>query len=360
MKTKLKRCLAIMLILVTCFCTVDNNFIVGKFFASFIIPNVYAINPDDADDSQSTDIAVDEDQAFKDKMVEIARSIADDNYTSTYFGSVHQPYAYKWGGDGELTGRQTGFDNVSYCVFDCRGFVAGTIRYAAKTLNMNSALQNVYITWTNSQYEDLYTNLKSPKRFGCHKITSVSELQDGDILWRSSHTEIFFRKSDGTAMEVGAVGTPTCFNKAKKYGGGPGDKKPKDSIKEYSYQDGSWEAYFRYGTESDYYPTGTIGAGGPDEVTGQLGSGRWYTGEVDQNAELDEQVFDFQGNPQKMVYDGSTNFSMWLFTLLSQFLDFIAGLLVSLLINPIMQLLNAIVNFLTNFINYISGLPMGT
>jgi hypothetical protein len=96
-------------------------------------------------------------------------------------------------------------------------------------------------------------------------------------------------------------------------------------------------------------------------MAGYLGTGRYYVGPVDEKAELDEQVCDFQGNPQVMVYEGETkSFSMWLFTLLSQFLDFITGLLVSLLINPIMQLLNAIVNFLTNFINNISGLPTGS
>ena len=360
MKNKLKKCLAIMLILVTCFCTFDNNFIIGKFFASIIIPNSYAINPDDADDSQAVDTTepgVDKGQLFNDKVIEIARKMAKDDYTSPdYPSKVRPPYAYRWGGDGELHGSSPakGSNNVWYTVFDCRGFVAGSVRYAARELDMDDKLKNLYITWTPTEYAEL----TATGLYGCHKITSVSELKDGDILYRDGHTELFFRK-DGAAWEVGAVGTPTCFNKAAKYGGVPGKKKPEDSITEYPYSN-DWEAYFRYGTTSTYVPTGSIGSGAPDAESGQLGSGRWYSGEVDEKAELDEQVFDFQGNPQKMVYDGETNFSIWLFTLLSQLLDFIAGLLVSLLINPIMQLLNAIVNFLTNFINYISGLPMGT
>ena len=349
MKTKLKKCLAALIIIVTCFCVVDNNFVVGKFFASFIIPNAYAINPDEADDSDDTTTEDQEIQAFKSKMVEIARSIADDTYYDSFESHVHPKYTYHYGGDGT---RETGFNGVSYCTYDCRGLVAASIRYASKALNFHKdKFANFYI-WS-TRYE--YKQLTETGLWGCHKVGSKSELQDGDILLNSGHTEIFFRKGDGTPMQVGACQTSTEFYRAD--GETKGSCDPKDSIKEREMYD--WEAYFRYGTVSDYYPVGTI-ADGEDVGTGQLGSGRYYTGPIDESAELDEQVFDFQGNPQKMVYDGSTNFSMWLFKLLSQFLDFITGLLVSLLINPIMQLLNAIVNFLTNFINYISGLPMGT
>ena len=360
MRTKLKKCLAILTIIVTCFCVVDNNFIIGKFFASLIVPDVYAINPDDADDSQgtttTTDPAVDEDQEFKNRMVEIGRLIGTDDYECPHFSNVKPPYAYLYGGDGEKTGRRYNSDSKKYyTVYDCRGFVSAVVRYAARDLDMNDALKNLQIAWTPSEYDDLYTNLNSPKRFGCHKLNDQSELQNGDILYKDGHTELFFRATDGTPKQVGAHYTPAGFTKAN---GDAGSGSQEGSVSETGLGN-TWEAYFRYGTESTYVPSGSIG-GGPDYDAGELGEGRWYTGEYDQKAELDEQIFDFQGNPQKMIYDGTTDFNMWLFTLLSQFLDFIAGLLVSLLINPIMQLLNAIVNFLTNFINYISGLPMGT
>jgi len=337
---------------------VDNNFVVGKFFASFIMPNSYAINPDDADDSEdsedSVDTGADPAQEFKDKMIEIARAIANDTYTDSSHPSGTK-YTYLWGGDGGYA--YSPKNGAKYCVFDCRGLVAGSIRYASRALNFHKdKFEDFYITSTKYEYGQLIaTGL-----WGCHKVTSASELQDGDILWRSSHTELFFRTAAGKNMQVGAHQTSKLFLKDESCGGGYGSCDPEDSIEEYSYGEGSWEAYFRYGTVSDYTPTGSFYGAGADGVSGQLGEGRLYSGEVDEKAELDEQVFDFQGNPQKMVYDGTTNFNMWLFTLLSQFLDFIAGLLVSLLINPIMQLLNAIVNFLTNFINYISGLPMGT
>jgi hypothetical protein len=123
---------------------------------------------------------------------------------------------------------------------------------------------------------------------------------------------------------------------------------------------GEWECYFRYKTYSDYTPDGSVRGPAADDVVGLLGKRRFYMGPVESSANLDEQIFDFQGNPQVMVFEGETHYSMWLFTLLAQFLDFLSGLLVSMLINPIMQLLNAIVNFLTNFINHISGLPTET
>ncbi len=359
MKTKFKKCLAMLTILVTCFCVVDNNFIVGKFFASLIIPDAYAINPDEADDSESTsttDPGVDEDQQFLNRVVEIARSIAADEYECPHFSSVKPKYAYLHGGDGEKTGRV--YNSVSkryYTVYDCRGFVSASIRYAARDLDMSDALKNFQIGSTSVQYNDAYENFSNSKRFGCHKLHDQSELKDGDILYMVGHTELFYRKADGTPMQVGAHYTPEGWKKAN---GNAGSGSAEGSVEERGLGN-SWIAYFRYATESTYIPPGGAdGDGEPDG--GELGEGRWYSGEYDQKAELDEQVFDFQGNPQKMVYDGTTDFNMWLFTLLSQFLDFIAGLLVSLLINPIMQLLNAIVNFLTNFINYISGLPMGT
>lgn len=351
MKTKLKRCLAILIIIVTCFCIVDNNFIVGKFFAGLIMPNAYAINPDEADDSESTDTTSEDTaiQAFKDKMVSIAKAIANDTYYDENESQVHPLYTYHHGGDGY---REYGFNGVSYCTYDCRGLVAASIRYASKALDFHKdKFAKFFITST--KYE--YAELTATGLWGCHKVGSKSELQDGDILLNKGHTEIFFRANDGTPMQVGASSTSKQFYKADGTIGDTQD--PADSIRTREMYD--WEAYFRYGTISDYVPTGSISSG-EGYGSGYLGTGRWYSGEVDDSANLDEQVFDFQGNPQKMVYDGETNFSIWLFTLLSQLLDFIAGLLVSLLINPIMQLLNAIVNFLTNFINYISGLPMGT
>ena len=374
MKTKLKKSLALLLILVTCFCILDNIFIGSGFFAKLIMPEVHA------EDNNTTNglghYYNDEDlepsalnyQEVANKMIEVARSIAADTYHINKSSENTELFTYLWGGDGQ---QATGRNGTVYTVFDCRGLVSGSIRHAAKeliaadpsiktqTIGSSSTtmedLTKLFIGSTSTQYDDL-----SPKGFGCHKLTSESELQDGDILWRKSHTELFFR-SGSKAMQVGACQTSKQFKKAEKYGGDYGSCEASESIKEYNFQGvGKWEAYFRIGTDSDYVPTGYVNAGGADDDDGYLGPGRHYIGPVDEKAELDEQVFDFQGNPQVMVYEGETNFSMWLFTLLSQFLDFIAGLLVSLLINPIMQLLNAIVNFLTNFINQISGLPTGT
>ncbi len=374
MKTKLKKSLALLLILVTCFCILDNIFIGSGFFAKLIMPEVHA------EDNNTTNglghYYNDEDlepsalnyQEVANKMIEVARSIAADTYHINKSSENTELFTYLWGGDGQ---QATGRNGTVYTVFDCRGLVSGSIRHAAKeliaadpsiktqTIGSSSTtmedLTKLYIGSTSTQYDDL-----SPKGFGCHKLTSESELQDGDILWRKSHTELFFR-SGSTAKQVGACQTSKQFKKAEKYGGDYGSCEASESIKEYGFQGvGKWEAYFRIGTDSDYVPTGYVNAGGADDEEGYLGPGRYYVGPVDEKAELDEQVFDFQGNPQVMVYEGETNFSMWLFTLLSQFLDFIAGLLVSLLINPIMQLLNAIVNFLTNFINQVSGLPTGT
>ena len=374
MKTKLKKSLALLLILVTCFCILDNIFIGSGFFAKLIMPEVHA------EDNNTTNglghYYNDEDlepsalnyQEVANKMIEVARSIAADTYHINKSSENTELFTYLWGGDGQ---QATGRNGTVYTVFDCRGLVSGSIRHAAKeliaadpsiktqTIGSSSTtmedLTKLFIGSTSTQYDDL-----SPKGFGCHKLTSESELQDGDILWRKSHTELFFR-SGSKAMQVGACQTSKQFKKAEKYGGDYGSCEASESIKEYNFQGvGKWEAYFRIGTDSDYVPTGYVNAGGADDDDGYLGPGRHYVGPVDEKAELDEQVFDFQGNPQVMVYEGETNFSMWLFTLLSQFLDFIAGLLVSLLINPIMQLLNAIVNFLTNFINQISGLPTGT
>ena len=374
MKTKLKKSLALLLILVTCFCILDNIFIGSGFFAKLIMPEVHA------EDNNTTNglghYYNDEDlepsalnyQEVANKMIEVARSIAADTYHINKSSENTELFTYLWGGDGQ---QATGRNGTVYTVFDCRGLVSGSIRNAAKeliaadpsiktqTIGSSSTtmedLTKLFIGSTSTQYDDL-----SPKGFGCHKLTSESELQDGDILWRKSHTELFFR-SGSKAMQVGACQTSKQFKKAEKYGGDYGSCEASESIKEYNFQGvGKWEAYFRIGTDSDYVPTGYVNAGGADDDEGYLGPGRYYVGPVDEKAELDEQVFDFQGNPQVMVYEGETNFSMWLFTLLSQFLDFIAGLLVSLLINPIMQLLNAIVNFLTNFINQVSGLPTGT
>ena len=374
MKTKLKKSLALLLILVTCFCILDNIFIGSGFFAKLIMPEVHA------EDNNTTNglghYYNDEDlepsalnyQEVANKMIEVARSIAADTYHINKSSENTELFTYLWGGDGQ---QATGRNGTVYTVFDCRGLVSGSIRHAAKeliaadpsiktqTIGSSSTtmedLTKLFIGSTSTQYDDL-----SPKGFGCHKLTSESELQDGDILWRKSHTELFFR-SGSKAMQVGACQTSKQFKKAEKYGGDYGSCEASESIKEYNFQGvGKWEAYFRIGTDSDYVPTGYVNAGGADDDDGYLGPGRHYIGPVDEKAELDEQVFDFQGNPQVMVYEGETNFSMWLFTLLSQFLDFIAGLLVSLLINPIMQLLNAIVNFLTNFINQVSGLPTGT
>ena len=343
MKTKLKRCLAILLIVTTCFCMVDNNFTISKFFASIFIPNSYAEEPTETSDSEE-DI-----QNFKSKMVEIMRGMVADTYTCVDESTVHAPFTYHWGGDGT---RETGLDGVSYCTYDCRGLVAATIRYASRELSFHDdKLGHLYIGGTKTQYDDL----TATGLWGCHKINSVDDLETGDILWRSGHTELFFITDDGKTMEGGACRTSRVFKKAEKYGGEPGTCEPNESIIEYPY-DGSWEAYFRYGTESDYHPTGTINPGSPEDEEGNLGPGRDYQGAVDEKAELDEQVFDFQGNPQVMIFEGESSINLWLFTLLSQFMDFIAGLLVSLLINPIMQLLNAIVNFLTNFINQISGI----
>jgi hypothetical protein len=373
MRTKLKKCLALLLILVTCFCILDNIFIGSGFFAKFIMPEAHAedntttnglghyYNDEDVEPS-SFDY-----QVFANKMVEVARSIAADTYhINTSSGT--ELFTYLWGGDGQ---QATGKNQQVYTVFDCRGLVSGSIRNAAKELiaaddsiknqqvgsssTTIEGLKSLYIGSTSTQFDDL-----DPKGFGCHRLIDESELQDGDILWRKGHTELFFR--DGSkAMQVGACQTSKQFKKAAEYGGGYGTCEASESIKEYNFQGvGKWEAYFRIGTGSDYVPEGIISEPGADAMAGYLGStSRYYVGPVDESANLDEQIFDFQGNPQSMIYEGETNFNMWLFTLLSQFLDFITGLLVSLLINPIMQLLNAIVNFLTNFINSISGLPTG-
>ena len=42
MRTKLKKCLALLLILVTCFCILDNIFIGSGFFAKLIMPEAHA------------------------------------------------------------------------------------------------------------------------------------------------------------------------------------------------------------------------------------------------------------------------------------------------------------------------------
>ena len=375
MKTKLKRCLALLLILVTCFCILDNICIGSNFFAKLIMPETYAEDNNTTNalshyynDEDIEPEAVDYSE-FASKMVEIARSIAADTYHVHTSADKQELFTYLWGGDGQTA---VGKDKKTYTVFDCRGLVAGSIRYSAKELTeANPSLKTQTIGSTSTTMEDLkglyigstkteFNDLDS-KGFGCHKLTTESELQDGDILWRKSHTELFFWKG-GKAMQVGACQTSKQFRKAKKYGGDYGSCEASESIKEYDFQGvGKWEAYFRIGTTSDYHPTGYIDAPGADDMEGYLGTtSRYYVGPVDESANLDEQIFDFQGNPQSMSYEGETNISMWLFTLLSQFLDFITGLLVSLLINPIMQLLNAIVNFLTNFINNISGLPTGS
>lgn len=375
MRTKLKKCLALLLILVTCFCILDNIFIGSGFFAKLIMPEAHAEddNPSEGQGHYYNDEDIEpttvDYSAFASKMVEIAKSIAEDKYHIHTAPYQTELFTYLWGGDGE---QKTGKNQQVYTVFDCRGLVSGSIRHAAKELTNADAslktqkigtssttmedLKKLYIGSTSTQFDDL-----DPRGFGCHKLTDESELQDGDILWRKGHTELFYR--DGSkAMQVGACQTSKQFKKAAKYGGGYGTCEASESIKKYDFQGvGKWEAYFRIGTDSDYVPIGYIHEPGADEMAGYLGTGRYYVGPVDEKAELDEQVFDFQGNPQVMVYEGETkSFSMWLFTLLSQFLDFITGLLVSLLINPIMQLLNAIVNFLTNFINNISGLPTGS
>ena len=216
---------------------------------------------------------------------------------------------------------------------------------------MDDRLKNMQISCTNEEY----SYLTKDGLFGCHKVTSISELKDGDILLRTGHTEIFAWGSDGSAHNIGAWHTSRVFNKAD---GEVGSGDPEDSIKEYDL--GTWECYFRYKTPNEYTPDGSVHGPAADDIGGTLGPGRYYVGPVETSANLDEQIIDFQGNPQVMVFEGETHYSMWLFTLLAQFLDFLSGLLVSMLINPIMQLLNAIVNFLTNFINHISGLPTGT
>ncbi len=350
MKTKLKRCLVVLIILVTYFCIVDHSFIGNKIFAGFVVPKVYADSPYEDDEEQTT-ISDDE---FKAEIVRIAREIAADTYVPRFSNpnnQISKPYTYQWGGDGY---RNQGKSGTYYTVYDCRGLVSASIRYAAKENNLSDNLKNLYIGSTSTQYHDIQ-NL-----FGCHKLTSESELEPGDILWRKSHTEIFFRKGS-EAMQVGACQTSKEFHKAAKYGGDYGTCEPTESIKEYKFQGvEKWEAYFRYGTTSDYEPRGYIDAAGADDEEGYLGSGNYYIGPVDKEAKLDEQVFEFQGNPQSVIYDEAESIGLWLFKLLSQFLDYITGLLVSLLVNPIMQALNAIVNFLTNFINRISGLETGT
>lgn len=355
MKKKLKKSLVVMIIIITTFCVMDNSFIIGKFFTSVVINDVYAINTDDSDDSQGSntntttvDPAV---QEFKNKMVEIARAIANDTYTDSAH-SEGTEYTYLWGGDGEY---RRGSDGRRYCVFDCRGLVAGSIRYASTACNFHTDVFSDFFI-TSTRYE--FGELTKTGLWGCHKVTSSTLLQDGDILLNPHHTELFFREPDGTPKQVGAWQTSRVFEKDESCGGGYGDCDPTDSITERDLY--TWDAYFRFGTITDYYPKGRVSGwnGNGDSISGQLGEGRWYTGEVDDEAELDEQIFDFQGNPQQMVYDGEAKINFWLFTLLSQFIDFMAGLLVSLLINPIMQLLNAIVNFLTNLINKISGVPV--
>lgn len=360
MKTKLKRCLAAILIIVTCFCILDNNFVVSKFFANLIMPNAYAEPMVPGEEPPSTGSTS---TTFVDKMVEIALGIGDDTWDSPDFDVVHAPYTYLWGGDGELHGSSPtrGKDGINYATFDCRGFVAGVIRYASRAYETESGttmpddLKNMVIYGTDNEYKNLVTDTGG--KFGCSKINNVADLKSGDILYRGGHTEIFIRGDDGSARQVGAHRTSRVMKKADgEYG--PDDVSPEDALSETNYWPGEWECYFRYGGPNTYTPTGT--GTSEDGIVGNLGPGRNYTGEYDEKAELDEQIFDFQGNPQVMVFEGETNFSAWLFTLLAQFLDFISGLLVSLLINPIMQLLNAIVNFLTNFINQISGLPTGT
>ena len=360
MKTKLKRCLATMIIIVTCFCILDNNFVVSKFFANLIMPNAYAEPMVPGEEPPSTGSTS---TTFVDKMVEIALGIGDDTWDSPDFDVVHAPYTYLWGGDGELHGSSptTGKDGINYATFDCRGFVAGVIRYASRAYETESGttmpddLKNMVIYGTDNEYKNLVTDTGG--KFGCSKINNVADLKSGDILYRGGHTEIFIRGDDGSARQVGAHRTSCVMKKADgEYG--PDDVSPEDALSETNYWPGEWECYFRYGGPNTYMPTGT--GTSEDGIVGNLGPGRNYTGEYDEKAELDEQVFDFQGNPQVMVFEGETNLSAWLFTLLAQFLDFISGLLVSLLINPIMQMLNAIVNFLTNFINQISGLPTGT
>ena len=283
---------------------------------------------------------------FMAKVVQIARGIADDTYTGKT-----GPFTYHHGGEGY---RETGLDGNTYTTYDCRGMVFSVYRYAAAyypNFYMSEELKDVYIGCTSYQYEQLRA-----KGFGCAKLRSKDELQDGDILYKVGHTEIFFRKDNGTPMQVGACQTPGCFYKrdGKTEGSGPAT----DGIVE-KEMGNKWIAYFRYGMPNSYRPPSSVTNPDGDTASGLLG-GRAYEGEVDEYADLDEQIFDFQGNPQIMIFEGETNLSLWLFSLLSQFLDFISGLLVSLLINPIMQLLNTIVNFLTNFINYISGLPTGT
>jgi len=85
----------------------------------------------------------------------------------------------------------------------------------------------------------------------------------------------------------------------------------------------------------------------------------YYTN-TDAEAELDEQVFDFQGNPQIMTYDESKTLGYWIFTFIKQFLDFIISLMINIIIDPIIGWLNILQNFIMNTINIFSGINMTT
>lgn len=88
---------------------------------------------------------------------------------------------------------------------------------------------------------------------------------------------------------------------------------------------------------SHNYDHAVIFVGDSNGVSGSTGGGHgglsWNSVDIDKTLiNLDEQSFSFAGTPKTVTYEGETKFSIWLFSLISQFATYI----ISIIVNGIM------------------------
>jgi hypothetical protein len=116
---------------------------------------------------------------------------------------------------------------------DCSSFVY----YALINAGGFSTSQLGTYPFTTRTMSDILTS----NGFTAHKFTGLDNLQEGDILWRSGHTEVYA----GAGKTVGAHGCSPTNSHPNRSCSTSGDQDDEVSV---SSAGTNWTYYFRYGS----------------------------------------------------------------------------------------------------------------
>ena len=212
----------------------------------------------------------------------------------------------------------TGYRNLTYnypvsdddldtnYLFDCVGFVSfayhQSIGYGGEsftticTPDRNGSQTKVNTSWLNHIDTD-----------GDIEVAIAADLMPGDIIVMGNHVSIYVGNGMSLGMQHDGLVLQSAYDDVNTeahwgYSGFVG--RPKDSI--------ARELDFTY-MKGDPLNPGSVGK---------------LNLPIDQQTvDLDQQSFAFSGNPQKMSYAGKTKFKFWNFNSISEFIDYLMGIL---------------------------------